>query len=36
MGLGDRIERASALGDWDALIDEARAAGLPGLPRWDG
>jgi len=33
MSLGDRIERAAALGDWDSLIDEARAAGVPGLWR---
>ena len=33
MGLGERIERADAMGDFDALIDEARAAGVPGLRR---
>jgi len=31
MALGERIERADAYGDFDALIDEARAAGVPGL-----
>lgn len=33
MGLGERIERAEALGDWDSLINDARAAGVPGFRR---
>ncbi|KQQ34894.1 hypothetical protein ASG19_14115 [Rhizobium sp. Leaf306] len=32
-GLADRLERAEAEGDLDALIDEATSAGVPGFRR---